>query len=85
MKISTQGIEINKRFFEAIELLRKKRKIRGLQTFTREFGINYWNMNTVRNEPDKRVLKPEWINFLCSKYGVSAEWVILGKDTTFNK
>ena len=85
MKISPQGTEITKRFFEALETLRKEKKIRGIQTFTNANGINRRNLITVRNNPESSVLKPEWIQYLCEQYGVSAEWMILGKGTMFNQ
>ena len=85
MKISKEGVAITKRFFEAIELLKAQKTIRGLQTFTRNNNINYWNITTVRNNPEVSVLKPEWINFLVTDYDISAEWIITGKGNVFNK
>lgn len=34
MKISKEGIAITKRFFEAIDMLKAQKRIRGLKTFT---------------------------------------------------
>lgn len=79
MNISENGISITKRFFEAIEYLRTKKEIRGLQTFTRNHNINYWNMCTVRNQPDKSVLKPEWLAWMVEDYGISPLWLLTGK------
>lgn len=78
MKISESGIAITKRFFEAIEYLRSQKIIRGLKTFTDRHGINYWNLCTVRNQPDKSVLKPEWLEWLVEDYKVSANWLLTG-------
>lgn len=78
MNISNEGIAITRRFFEAIERLRAMKKIRGLQTFTKKHGINYWNLCTVRDNADKSVLKPEIIAFLSRDYGVSTQWLLLG-------
>lgn len=79
MKISEEGIKITKRFFEAIDYLKKEKTIRGLKTFTKKHGINYWNLVTVRNHPDRSVLKPEILSWVVIDYGISAEWLLTGK------
>lgn len=78
MKISNEGIDITKRFFEAIDMLKAQGRIRGLQTFTNEYDINRWNLNKVKANPDTSFLKTEWIYYLCKNYNISAEWIILG-------
>lgn len=83
MNISNDGIEVTKRFFEAIDMLKEQKVIRGLQTFTNAYGINRWNMNTVKWNPEKSVLKPEWIVYLVRDYSISAEWLLLGKGGMF--
>lgn len=80
MKIVTdKGIEINKRFFEAIDELKRLRKIRGLQTFTRRYEINRWNLISVRDNPTTYQLKPEYLSFLVEGYGISPEWLLTGR------
>jgi len=81
MNISQNGIKITKRFFDAIEKLRELKRIRGLKTFTDKHGINYWNISTVRNQPDKSVLKPEWLGWLVEDYNVSPNWLLTGEGT----
>ena len=83
MNISKEGIAVTNRFFEAIDMLKAQKKIRGLQTFTRQYDINRWNIITVKQNPEKSVLKPEWIVYLVRDYGVSADWVLLGKEPMF--
>lgn len=83
MKISDEGIAITKRFFEAIELLKSGKQIRGLHSFTKTHDINYWNICTVRDKPDISVLKPEWINYLSKDYNISPTWVITGEGKMF--
>lgn len=83
MKISKEGIEVTNRFFEAISILKTNKKIRGLQTFTKKYNINRWNMNTVKYNPEKSVLKPEWIVYISRDFGISSDWIILGKGPIF--
>ena len=83
MKISQEGIDITDRFFKALDVLKERKEIRGLQTFTREYEINRWNLNTVKKNPSSSVLKPEWIAYLVRDFGVSSDWVLLGKGNMF--
>lgn len=83
MKISPEGIAITNRFFEAIDMLKSQKKMRGLLTFTKAHDINYWNLCTVRNKPDISVLKPELIHFLVSDYNISPIWIITGRGNMF--
>lgn len=79
MNISKEGIAITKRFFEAIDMLKAQKRMRGLLTYTKAHDINYWNINTVRNQPEVSVLKPEWIAYLVLDYGISADWILTEK------
>lgn len=85
MKISQEGIDVTRRFFEAIDALKAEKKLRGLQTFTTRYGLNRWNVNTVKWNPETSVLKPEWIVYLVRDYGISADWLLLGKGRIFKK
>lgn len=77
MNISKQGVEITHRFFLAIDSLISMKRIRGVKTFTTEFGIDRRNFLLVKSQPNVSVLKPEWIAYICT-YGVSADWIING-------
>lgn len=83
--VPQEGVEITQRFFKAIEVMRLMKQIRGLQTFTRRYGLNRWNLVTVRDEPESHFLKPELLAYIVRDYGVSAEWLLLGKGEIFGK
>mgnify|MGYP006916040899 FL=1 len=83
IKISTEGVAITKRFFMALDVMQAQRKIRGLRTITEKYGLNYWNMATLKSEPERRVLKSECLAYLVRDYGVSAEWLLCGVGTMF--
>ncbi len=83
MKINKDGQAITERFFQSIELLTQLRKIRGLNTYTTRYNINRWNLITVRNNPQKSILKPEWLVPLVEDFNVSAEWLLTGRGNIY--
>lgn len=85
LRLSAEDVAITKRFFHALEILAQEKKIRGLQTFTRTYDLNYWNMTTLKNEPDKRILKAGCLTYLVRDFGVSADWLLTGRGGMFTK
>lgn len=83
MNISNDGVEITKRFFEAIDALKSMKRIRGLQTFTRLYDINRWNLNHVKGNPETSVLKPEYLTYLVRDFDVSPLWLLTGRGKVF--
>lgn len=77
--------KIIRRFFQALQYLKDQRIIRGKQTFTRRFGINRWNMNTVEKEPSRDQFQTAWLNYLVTEYGVSAEWLLTGRGAIMSQ
>lgn len=73
--------KIIRRFFQALQHLKDQRIIRGKQTFTRQFGINRWNMNTVEKEPSRDMFQTAWLSYLVTEYGVSADWLLTGRGS----
>ena len=69
---------IVRRFFEALYRLKEDRKIRGKQTFTREYGINRWNLNTLEKEPERDIFQAAWLTYLVKDYDVSPMWLLTG-------
>lgn len=67
------------RFFEALDLLKQRRTIRGKKSFCDRYGINRWNMNTCLTHPDSGMFKLSWLTYLTRDYGVSPDWLLLGR------
>ena len=85
LTISDKDRAITDRFFIAIDILKRRRTIRGLQTFTREHGWNYGNFCNLKNNRGIRSMKPEYLACLADDYGVSCEWLLLGRGEMFTQ
>lgn len=83
--ISDRELAITDRFFYALEVLQDYKVIRGLQTFTKRNGLNYGNMNVLKNHRTTHGLKPEHLAMLAQDYGVSCEWLLLGNGDMFTR
>lgn len=83
LNVSSDGAAITKRFFFAIDTLIAKKKLRGLNTFAKKYNINYWNLNTLRKEPERRVLKVEYLAYIVSDFGVSPDYLLFGIGSVF--
>ena len=79
--------KVIKRFFEALYYLKDMKIIRGKQTFTNEFGINRWNLNTLEKDMSRDIFQVAWLSYLVQKYGVSSTWLLTGRGEilAFNK
>lgn len=73
------------RFFEALQYLIDNKVIRGKQTFTREHGINRWNLNTLSKDHTRDIFQPAWLTYLVKDYGISAEWLLTGRGDIIRK
>lgn len=79
------ALKIHARFFEAIDTLIEQKKIRGLGSFTRANDLNYGNFFQVRKFPETKILKPEFLLYLCRDFGVNPTWLILGEGEMFRE
>lgn len=85
LQISNEGVAITKRFFLAIDVLISKRELRGLQSFTKMYGLNYWNICTLKKEPSHRILKTEYLAYLVNDFGISGDWLLTGAGSMFKE
>ena len=79
-----QSQKIVRRFFEAIQILKANKVIRGKQTFTERYGINRWNFNTCEKSPERDIFQVAWLEHLVSDYKVSAMWLLTGQGDFFD-
>lgn len=85
MNLSKESIEINRRAFQAIDMLIAQKQLRGFKTFTTKYGLNYGNTHVVRSQPETNILKPEILTYLARDFGINSEWLVLGKGGMFKK
>lgn len=84
--------EIQKRFFQALDLLIESGKIKGLQTFCSEYGLHrpkYSNLRTMANEGKPgtgyKFIDIDALAYLVTDYGVSSDWLLLGTGGMFRR
>ena len=71
------------RFFEALQILKQNKIIRGKGTFTRRYEINRWTLNNVEKNPVSGMFQVGWLVHLVEDYNVSALWLLTGKGEVF--
>ena len=79
------SIDICNRFFEAVEILRRQRVIRGVGTLARDWGTSVFAMKWSKSHPDEKRIKVEYLYYIARDYNVSLEWLFFGKGDIFKK
>ena len=74
-------IEIVERFFQALDRLKTDKVIGGLKTYTERYGLNRWNVSSLRKDPAECYgrFRPSWLQHLVRDYKVSPFWLLLGE------
>lgn len=72
------------RFFEALDLLKTHKVIRGKKTFTDRYGINRWNMNTLAADHTRDIFQTAWLSYLVRDFHVSPAWLLIGQGDFFS-
>lgn len=86
---SPDAYNIQRRFFEALDLLIETGRIKSLQAFCNEYELHrpkYSNIRTAINEPSKpgtgyKFIDIDALAYLVRDYGVSSEWLLEGKGS----
>ena len=80
---TNDSIKIVTRFFAVLDLLKQKKEIRGINTFTERYGINRRNMLKLVKEPERDIFQPAWLSYLVADYNVSPMWLLTGEGAIF--
>ncbi|AUD00922.1 hypothetical protein [Spirosoma pollinicola] len=75
---------INKRFFEAIDELVKRRIIRGKKTFATRYELNWGNFYKLRKNPAMG-FELCFLTWLVRDFGISSQWLLTGEGEMFAK
>ena len=71
------------RFFQALDALRERKSIGGIQTFCNTYGIDKRNLYKQRKQPQIQIMHFDWIVPLVTEYGVSSLWLLTGLGKMF--
>ena len=80
---TTESQAVIRRFFEALYALKDRKEIRGKQTFTNQYGINRWNLNSLEKDMSRDIFQVAWLTYLVRDYGVSSHWLLTGRGDMF--
>ena len=78
--LMSADVDIVVRFFSAIDRLKADGCIGGLKTITDRYGINRWNIMSLREKPAEYYgrFRPSWVQFLVRDYHINPYWLLLG-------
>lgn len=77
------SIDICNRFFEAVEILKRERLIRGTATLARLWGTSVFSMKWSKNHPDEKRIKVEYLYYIARDFNVSLDWLFFGRGDIF--
>ena len=78
-EIPKAAIDINARFFQAVDYLVETRKIRGLKTLATLWDVSRFSLTWAKNHPEEKRLKLEYIYYIARDYNISLNWLFFGK------
>lgn len=79
-----ESVEINKRFFLAIDELIGRKRLRGRKTFATRYGLNWGNFYKLRKNPDHS-LELAYLKWIVQDFGISSQWLLTGEGEMFSK
>ena len=91
--VSAELQAIQRRFFDALDILITTGQINGLKGFCEESGLNRTKYSNIRSEMGKpkseckesnyKVIDIEALSYICRTFRVSTEWLLLGRGKMF--
>ena len=76
-------VAIVERFFTALRILIDGKVMRGLQTFTRTYGLNRRNVQRLQHEPQSGIFRAGWLTYLVEDFRISPTWLLTGRGGVF--
>ena len=61
VNIGDCGVDIRERLLKGVDVVKEERKIKGLESFRKEFGLKYGKMNSVKDKRDKGSFGIEYV------------------------
>ena len=81
--LTPEYLELTRRFFRALDTLRERGDIRGVNTFVNRYNIESKSLRRSKDHVSR--IKPDWLIFLCRDYGISTQWLLLGQGRMFRE
>ena len=92
-KVRPVAREVQKRFFDALDLLIESGQIKGLQSFCSDYDLHrpkYSNIRTAIRNPQNpgtgyKLIDIDALSYLVKDYNVSADWLLSGQGGIFRR
>lgn len=84
-EIPEVALQINARFFDAVSCLVSDKKIRGLQTLARQWGVSRFALTWSKHHPEDKRIKIEYLYYIARDYNVSLMWLFFQEGEMFIK
>ena len=81
--ISNESLRINERFFEALDILKRQRRLSGIYGFALKYNAVLGNLYNIKNKKHG-IIKAEYLSYLVRDFGFSARWLLTGEGNMFN-
>ena len=82
--VSETALQINERFFEAVDMLKRRRELSGIYGFAKKYNVVIGNLYTIKSQKQGAV-KAEYLTYLVRDYGISAQWLLTGEGSMFKQ
>ena len=80
--LSPDVLPINRRFFEALDVLKSRRELGGIHGFASKYGVATSNLYTIKTK-EQGAIKVEFLMYLVRDFNLSAQWLLTGEGNMF--